>query len=167
MRDVVLNGGRLCRQDVVDIAYRRATAVLGPSARESMSRARGLVEGVVARGEVVYGITTGFGALATTSIPMEQVEDLQYRLLRSHAAGVGDPLPDEVVRAMLLLRARTLSQGHSGVRPEIVEGLLQLLENDALPVVPRYGSVGHRVRRRPLPCTRRRRAPLPLRRPGP
>lgn len=142
MRRLSLDGGRLRRRDVIDVARRRATVVLGERARSSMLQARSLVEGVVLRNEVVYGVTTGFGAMATTTIPPEQVEDLQYRLLRSHAAGVGEPLDDEVVRVMLLLRARTLSQGYSGVRPIVVERLLDLLNNDALPVVPRFGSVG-------------------------
>src|SRR5690606_38161896 len=86
--------------------------------------------------------TTGFGAFASTRIDPSEARELQVNLLRSHAAGVGDPLPDEVVRAMLLLRARTLAQGHSGVRPIIAERLLEILRRDLLPVVPTYGSVG-------------------------
>jgi histidine ammonia-lyase len=100
------------------------------------------VDRAVASGAVIYGITTGFGALANTHIGRDQGETLQYNLLRSHATGVGDPVPDELVRAMLLLRARTLAQGHSGVRPIIVEKLLELLDRDILPVVPSQGSVG-------------------------
>lgn len=107
-----------------------------------MERTRRIVEDAIGQRKVVYGITTGFGALATTSIDPAEVDELQHRLLRSHAAGVGDPLPDEVVRAMLVLRARTLAQGHSGVRPVVVERLLGLLDADVLPVVPSQGSVG-------------------------
>lgn len=101
-----------------------------------------MVDDVVASDEVVYGITTGFGALATTHIGRADAEALQYNLLRSHASGVGPPISDEIVRAMLLLRARTLAQGHSGVRPVIVRKLLELLDRNILPVVPSQGSVG-------------------------
>jgi histidine ammonia-lyase len=100
------------------------------------------VDAAVESNQVVYGITTGFGALANTHIGKEEGEALQYNLIRSHATGVGDPLPDELVRAMLLLRARTLAQGYSGVRPEIVLGLLGMLERNILPIVPSQGSVG-------------------------
>jgi len=100
------------------------------------------VDQAVDSGAVVYGITTGFGALANTHIGRDEGETLQYNLIRSHATGVGDPLPDQIVRAMLLLRARTLAQGHSGVRPIIVLKLLELLDKDILPVVPSQGSVG-------------------------
>jgi histidine ammonia-lyase len=107
-----------------------------------MGPARRLVEQVVADDRTVYGITTGFGRLAGTRIDPEQAAQLQVRLLRSHAAGVGRRLGDRTVRAMLLLRARTLSQGHSGVRPIIVERLVEMLNRGLLPVVPGQGSVG-------------------------
>jgi histidine ammonia-lyase len=107
-----------------------------------MDPARATVDAAVDSGEVVYGITTGFGALASTHIGREGAEALQYNLIRSHASGVGDPLPDELVRAILLLRARTLAQGHSGVRPVIVHRLLEMLDRDLLPVIPSQGSVG-------------------------
>lgn len=107
-----------------------------------LAPARRVVEEAVASDEVVYGITTGFGGLATSHIGRNETETLQYNLLRSHATGVGDPVPDEVVRAMLLLRARTLAQGHSGVRPLIVRKLLELLDREILPLVPSQGSLG-------------------------
>ena len=142
VRTVIVDGSPLRPEDVVDVAYRRARVETGPNLAERLEPARRLVEEAVESGEVIYGITTGFGALANTHIGRDQTEALQYNLLRSHAAGVGDPLPDEVVRAMLLLRARTLAQGHSGVRPVIVEKLVEMLERDILPVVPSQGSVG-------------------------
>lgn len=120
----------------------RARAVPGDDLEERLGPARAVVDQAVDSDQVVYGITTGFGALSTTHIGRAETETLQYNLLRSHATGVGEPLPDEVVRAMLLLRARTLAQGHSGVRPVIVRRLLELLESDILPVVPSRGSVG-------------------------
>jgi histidine ammonia-lyase len=107
-----------------------------------MEPARAIVDAAVDSGDVVYGITTGFGALASTRIDRKEAETLQYNLIRSHASGVGPPLPDPLVRAILLLRSRTLAQGHSGVRPVVVERLLEMLDRDILPVIPSQGSVG-------------------------
>lgn len=140
--DVIVDGGPLGVDDVVAVARRRSRAVPAPDLDTRMGPAREVVEDAVSGGQVVYGITTGFGAFASTHIRPAQARELQVNLLRSHAAGVGDPIPDEVVRAMLLLRARTLAQGHSGVRPTIVERLLDFLALDLLPIVPSYGSVG-------------------------
>jgi histidine ammonia-lyase len=140
--DIIVDGGPLTPGQVVDVTRRRATARPAPDLAERMDPARAVVDAVVDSGEVVYGITTGFGALASTHIGREEAVALQYNLIRSHASGVGDPLPDELVRAILLLRARTLAQGHSGVRPLIVERLLEMLARDILPVIPAQGSVG-------------------------
>ncbi len=139
---VTIDGGPLAIDDVVAVATRRATVAVDPSVPRRMAPAREVVERAVEGGDVVYGVTTGFGALASTRVDPSEAEHLQVRLLRSHAAGVGDPLPADVVRAMLLLRARTLAQGHSGVRPVVVERLVELLNRDLLPVVPSQGSVG-------------------------
>ncbi len=140
--DVIVDGGPLTIADVVAVARSRARATPGPDLSVRMGPARELVSAAAEGGEVVYGITTGFGALASTRIDPAEARSLQVNLLRSHAAGVGEPMPDDVVRAMLVLRARTLAQGHSGVRPLLVERLLELLDRDLLPVVPTYGSVG-------------------------
>ena len=142
MSTVIVDGSALTPRQVADVAFRRATAEPGADLEGRMQPARDVVDRAVDSGAIVYGITTGFGALAATHISKEQVETLQTNLLRSHATGVGEPLPDEIVRAMLLLRARTLAQGHSGIRPVIVERLLTMLEKDILPVVPSKGSVG-------------------------
>jgi histidine ammonia-lyase len=139
---IILYGEPLRPEQVVAIAERRLEPVLDPTVAERMMPARRLVERVVAEDRIVYGITTGLGALASTHIESQRANELQSELIRSHAAGVGDPLPDVLVRAMLLLRARTLAQGHSGVRPAIVERLIELLRRDLLPVVPAQGSVG-------------------------
>jgi len=139
---VVVDGGPLTPDEVADVALGQATARADDLLSERLAPARRVVEDAVDSGDVVYGITTGFGALATTPIGRAQTEALQYNLLRSHATGVGQPVSDEIVRAMLLLRARTLSQGHSGVRPIIVEKLLEMLNKGYLPVVPSHGSVG-------------------------
>lgn len=139
---MIVDGGPLTLEQVASVAMGRAFAAPVDDLDERLAPARSVVDEVVASEEVVYGITTGFGALATSHIGKSETEALQYNLIRSHAAGVGDPVPDEVVRAMLLLRARTLSQGHSGVRPVVVRKLLELLEKGMLPVVPWQGSVG-------------------------
>jgi histidine ammonia-lyase len=101
-----------------------------------------VIERALKERQTIYGVTTGFGALSNTRIEPEEAEELQVHLLRSHAAGVGTPIADELVRTMLLLRARTLSQGYSGVRPLLVERYVEFLERDLLPVVPGKGSVG-------------------------
>jgi histidine ammonia-lyase len=111
-------------------------------ARERIRAARAVVEDAVARGEAVYGVTTGIGELASVRIAPADAERLQLNLLRSHAVGAGEPLPEEVVRAMMLLLAASLGRGHSGVRTELVELLLALLERGVVPVVPSRGSVG-------------------------
>src|SRR3954471_12978762 len=107
-----------------------------------MEPSRRVVAAAVDNDEVVYGVTTGFGALADTTVGPEALHQMQLSLVRSHAAGVGDPLPDEHVRALLLLRARTLAAGYSGVRVDLPQRLLELLERGLLPVVPERGSVG-------------------------
>jgi histidine ammonia-lyase len=139
---LIIDGGPLTPDQVVAVARRRLRVAPSPDLDERLAPARQVVERAVDSGQVVYGITTGFGALANTNIGREETETLQVNLVRSHATGVGDPLPDEVVRAMLLLRARTLSQGHSGVRGVVVRKLLEMLDRDILPVVPSQGSVG-------------------------
>ncbi len=139
---VTVDGSALAIDDVIAVAYRKADVVVGDGLDARMEPARALVQRVVDNDETVYGITTGFGALSNTRVSPSQASDLQYDLLRSHASGVGDLLDRETVRAMLLLRARTLSQGHSGVRPDVVRYLVTLLNNDILPAVPCQGSVG-------------------------
>ncbi|MGH8792736.1 MAG: aromatic amino acid lyase, partial [Stackebrandtia sp.] len=142
MRDLEVTGDALTIEDVVSVARRRARVRLGPDLAARMADARAVVVDAVRRKDVVYGVTTGFGALADTTIGAEDLAALQLSLVRSHAAGVGEPLPDEVVRALLLLRARTLAAGLSGVRVDLPRMFLTLLERDLLPVIPCKGSVG-------------------------
>jgi histidine ammonia-lyase len=139
---LVLTGADLTVADIEAVARHGTRATLDGAARGRMAEARGVIDQLVAAGEVVYGVTTGVGALASTLVPPVDSERLQENLLMSHAAGVGEPLPRDVVRAMLLLRANTLALGHSGCRPEIVDALLALLERRVHPVVPEQGSVG-------------------------
>ena len=139
---VVLTGADLTVFDVEAVARHGAQAVLDEHARGRVQEARDVIERLVAEGAVVYGVTTGFGALADRTIAAADVERLQENLLMSHAAGVGDPLPRDVVRAMLLLRANTIALGHSGARPEVIDRLLDFLRLGIHPVVPAQGSVG-------------------------
>src|ERR687883_1417194 len=138
-----LTGDDLRIEDVWAVAYGDAAAALSDEARDKMRAARELVERA-AHGtrEHTYGINTGFGRFVSKSIPEELTEELQLRLLRSHAAGVGDPYPDEIVRAAMVLRANALAKGNSGARIETVELLLECLERGLLPYVPSRGSVG-------------------------
>src|SRR5438093_8833420 len=138
-----LTGDDLRIDDVWAVAYGDADAVLSDEARTKMRAARELVERA-AHGtrEHTYGINTGFGRFVSQSIPEEQTEELQLRLLRSHACGVGDPYPAEIVRAAMLLRANALAKGNSGARIETVELLLECLGRGILPYVPSRGSVG-------------------------
>ena len=139
---IVLTGADLTIADVEAVARNRAGAVLDGGARERMQESRDVIERLVDAGEVVYGVTTGFGDLATHYVAPADARRLQENLLMSHAAGVGAALDREIVRAMLLLRANTLALGHSGCRPAIVDALLALLEQGVHPVVPAQGSVG-------------------------
>jgi histidine ammonia-lyase len=139
---VVLTGADLTVADVEAVARGGAVARLDVHARERMQEARDVIESLVADGAVVYGVTTGFGDLASTFIAPADAERLQENLLMSHAAGVGPAFGRDVVRAMLLLRANTLALGHSGCRPLLVDRLLDLLRLGIHPVVPEQGSVG-------------------------
>jgi histidine ammonia-lyase len=142
MRTVEVTGEPLALDDVVAVARGSARAELASSVPARMARARAVVEDAVAHDRVMYGITTGFGLLADTRIAPDELALLQLSLVRSHAAASGEPLPDDVVRALLLLRARTLAAGLSGVRPELPGRLLELLDRGLLPVIPSLGSVG-------------------------
>src|ERR671931_219987 len=138
-----LTGEELRIADVWAVAVGGAEAELSDSSRDRMRAARELVERAAhgAR-EHTYGVNTGFGRFVSRSIPEELTAELQLRLLRSHACGVGDPYPDEVVRAAMLLRANTLAKGTSGARVATVELLLECLNRGLVPVVPSRGSVG-------------------------
>jgi histidine ammonia-lyase len=140
---VQLTGDNLTIDDVWTVAVDRTPAALSDVAREKVVRARKLVERAAhGTNEHTYGINTGFGRFVSRSIPEELTEELQLRLLRSHACGVGEPYPDEIVRAAMLLRANALAKGFSGARVETVELLVDCLNGGLLPRVPSRGSVG-------------------------
>src|SRR6266545_358563 len=139
---VVLSGGPLRIDEVVGVARGRAAVELSDAGRKRMTASREVVERLVTEGKRAYGVSTGFGLLANTPIAPSDLRELQRRIVLSHATGSGDPLETEVVRAMQVLRARTLVQGYSGVRPVVVEALLALLDAGVTPVIPEHGSVG-------------------------
>jgi histidine ammonia-lyase len=137
---LLLTGEDLTLADVWDVAVHGAEARIADSARDRMRAARELVESV--RGEHTYGVNTGFGRFVSAHIPDELADELQLRLLRSHACGVGEPYADDVIRAAMLLRANALAKGYSGARVATVELLVGCLNRGVLPVVPARGSVG-------------------------
>ena len=137
-----LTGKRLTPEEVVAVARGDEEVELADEAREAMAESAAIVERLAASPEPVYGVSTGFGSLATTPIPAERREELQRALIRSHAAGMGEPIEREVVRAMMLLRARSLAMGYSGARPEVAETILRLLNAGITPIVPEHGSLG-------------------------
>src|SRR5687768_611244 len=138
-----ITGRDLRLEEVERVARGRDTTLrLDAGARTRVEAARAMVEEAVSQGRTVYGLTTGFGALAEVVIPPERIRELQVNLIRSHSAGVGEPLPEHEVRAIMLLRANVLALGHSGVRPSIIELLLECLNRGVYPVVPERGSVG-------------------------
>ncbi|HTY41272.1 MAG TPA: histidine ammonia-lyase [Thermoanaerobaculia bacterium] len=142
MKRLRLSGSDLTLADLVAVSRREARASLSPAARRAMAASRRVVDQAVRGGAKVYGVTTGFGKFADVAIPRGELETLQKNLVRSHAAGVGDPLGEPAVRAMMLLRANALARGNSGIRVTTVETLLAMLAADILPVVPAQGSVG-------------------------
>lgn len=134
--------GHLTIQDVIDVAREGRKVKLSSEANERIKKARQLIERFVDEKQVVYGVTTGFGKFANVAISSEDTLKLQRNLIVSHATGVGEPLAEDQARAVLLLRANALSRGHSGARPELVEMLLSLLNEDVIPVIPSKGSLG-------------------------
>jgi histidine ammonia-lyase len=137
-----LGVSRLTLDDLVDVARGDARVELPPESRQRVRASRRVVDDAVRDRRVVYGVTTGFGVLKDRSIAPDDVRTLQLNLVRSHGAGVGPAAPREVVRAMLLLRAHSLAMGVSGVRPELIEMLVAMLDRRVTPVVPVQGSVG-------------------------
>ncbi len=140
---LLLNGNSLTIDDVGKVSRREITDVrIDPTAVEQINNSRKLVEQWVDEEKTIYGVTTGFGEFANVSISRDNIEHLQQNILRSHSAGVGQPLSPEITRAMLLLRANALAKGCSGIRLSTIEKLLEFLAKDALPVIPSQGSVG-------------------------
>ncbi|HHY93975.1 MAG TPA: histidine ammonia-lyase [Firmicutes bacterium] len=142
MESVVLTGSTLTVLETEGVARRGWKVKVGEEAAQRVKAARAEVERLLNLGQPVYGITTGFGKLADVAVSPQQAAQLQGNLIRSHAAGVGDPLPEDVVRAAMLLRVNALLKGCSGIRLEVLETLVQMLNRGVHPVVPAKGSVG-------------------------
>jgi histidine ammonia-lyase len=137
-----LSGQTLSLFDIASVAYGAKRIKISGATRKRMVASRKVIDAIVSRGSVVYGVNTGFGKLADVRIPREDISALQLNLVRSHACGIGPPLSEPEVRAMMLLRANVLALGLSGIRPETVEMLCELLNRRVHPVVPEKGSVG-------------------------
>ncbi len=139
---IVLDGEGLTLEDVVRVSRDYAKVSLSDLASERMEASRRLADDIGREGRIAYGIKTGIGKLANVSIPEDEIRQLQTNIVRSHSAGVAEPLPEEIVRAMMVLRANGLAKGLSGVRPAIVDFLCEMLNRRVHPIVPRKGSVG-------------------------
>ncbi len=139
---VVVDGSSLTVERVIRVARESAGVALAEEAKGRMASSRASLDRLVEKGATIYAVNTGVGDLVTSRIPKKDLKALQLNLLRSHACGVGEPYPEEVVRAMMLLRANALAKGFSGVRPEVAEALLAMLNAGVHPVIPRQGSVG-------------------------
>lgn len=142
MREIILDGERLSLPEIDRVARKACRVKLGEQAKLKIKRCRTYLEQKLKEDKPIYGINTGFGALAGERIPKHKLEDLQTNLILSHCAGSGPLLSPEFVRAMMLLRAHTLARGYSGIRLPLVELLLELLNRDIVPLVPAQGSVG-------------------------
>ena len=139
---IAIDGRSLTIDDVVAVAREHVRVTLAEDARERMRASNAIVEQIVERNEVVYGVTTGFGKLSDMAIPPNRLAELQVNLVRSHAAGVGPFLSETETRAMMLLRANVIAKGYSGARPVLVERLLAMLNAGLYPQIPEQGSVG-------------------------
>lgn len=139
---LTLGAAPLTLEPLGPLLGRPLAVTIAPDARTRAARARGWIEALIQRGDAVYGVNTGFGHLKNRRIAPDELDQLQENLLVSHAVGVGPPAPPEIVRWMLLLKTHMLLQGHSGVRPELIDRLAAWLNADLLPVVPSRGSLG-------------------------
>lgn len=142
METVVLDGQPLALEEIEAVALAACPVAIAPSALARAAESRAIIEEILAAGQTVYGVNTGFGKLSDVRIPQEKLAELQFNLVRSHAGGVGQPLAEAESRAMLLLRANVLAKGFSGVRPGLLELLVALLNAGVHPVIPERGSVG-------------------------
>ena len=142
MKALHINGNDLTLRDVREVVYERRPVLLDPEARTAVARARAVVEDLVQNNRVGYAVTTGVGKLSDVRIERDDIRKLQVNLMRSHAVGVGEPLSEEVSRAMMLLRANSLAKGFSGVREIVIDRLCDMLNRGVHPVIPSQGSVG-------------------------
>src|SRR5205809_5205113 len=137
-----LNGGQISLVQLAAVALGAEPVHISSLARPRILASRKVIEEIIARDVVVYGVSTGFGKLSDVRIPHDALAELQLNLVRSHACGIGNPLSEPEARAMMLLRANVLTLGFSGIRLEIIEMLCELLNHHVCPVIPEKGSVG-------------------------
>ncbi len=142
MNALHISGNDLTLEAVREVAVERRAVLLAPDSRAMVEQARAVVEAIVSSNQVAYAITTGVGKLSDVRIAGDQIRELQVNLVRSHAVGVGEPLPLAETRSMMLLRANSLAKGHSGVRPIVIDTLCEMLNRGVTPLVPSQGSVG-------------------------
>lgn len=142
MKKLLIDGESLTIEDVAAVARGNSEVALSGKAIEKVRKSRETLEKFVKTKKVLYGVTTGFGALGNVNISSKDVKKLQVNLIRSHSADVGKPLEKEIVRALMLLRANTLAKGNSGIRLETLETLVQMLNSGVHPIIPEKGSVG-------------------------
>jgi len=140
--NVIINGDSVTLKNLFQVAYQKATLELAESAKKNILKSRAFIEKQIQKAEPIYGLNTGFGAFSSVRISDDQIETLQTNLIRSHAAGVGEPFSYEQTRAMMYLRASTLAKGHSGVRLEVIDKIIEFINHDIIAVVPSQGSVG-------------------------
>ncbi len=142
MKKIQINGNSLTAEKAKEIVDKSIKIELSPAAKNSIKRSRAVIEKWIKSGEVIYGVTTGFGEFKDVRIPAKDIEKLQHNLIISHSAGVGEPLPKNIVRLMLLLRINSLAKGFSGVRLELAEHLVKVFNLGIVPYIPSQGSVG-------------------------
>ncbi|MFX1251644.1 MAG: histidine ammonia-lyase [Promethearchaeota archaeon] len=142
MVSVLLDGQNLDLLSIISVTCDKTKVGLSEEAKNKVLEARRVVESLIQQKKVVYGISTGFGILCNKIIPQEKIDELQHNLILSHAAGVGDPLPEEIVRGIMLLRANSLCRGNSGIKLETIETLIKMLNKGVHPIIPEKGSLG-------------------------
>lgn len=142
MQVLMIDGNSLSLKQLEQVARNEAQIALSPESQEKVIKCRAYVDKVIENGDVVYGLTTGFGKFSTVTVPREHIAELQVNLIRSHSVNVGEPYDREQTRAIMLLRINVLAKGHSGIRPETLQTLVDMLNRGVHPVIPMRGSVG-------------------------
>lgn len=142
MKKYILDGNSITVDSLFKMCHEPGEFSLDSKAREQVGQSRRYIEMRILNGEVMYGVNTGFGAFSSVRISDSEIEQLQKNLIRSHSVGVGDPFTKLQSKAMMILRANTLARGHSGIRVEVIEKILEFLNHDVIPVIPQQGSVG-------------------------
>lgn len=142
MKKFILDGNSITIDSLHEMTFGQGVFELSTEAKAKVQASRDYIEGRIKNGEVMYGVNTGFGAFSSVRISDSEIEQLQKNLIRSHSMGIGDPFTKDQSKAMMVLRANTLARGHSGVRVEVIEKILEFLNQDVIPVIPQQGSVG-------------------------